>query len=229
MKKKVVFSTELAYIIGIILIALGTALTVKADFGVSMVVAPAYLIYLKMSQIFSFVTFGMAEYCFQAVLLILMCIVLRRFRLSWLFSFVTAVIYGFILDGWTLLVDLIPSSSVPARVLCYIFGILVCASGVSLTFHTYISPEVYELFVKKVSDGFGLNINKFKTAYDCTSFAVAVIMSFCFFGLGHFEGVNFGTVICALVNGFLISCFSKIYDRFFVFEDKLPLKRFFKD
>ena len=44
----------------------------------------------------SFVTFGMAEYCLQAVLLLAMCLLLR-FRVSYLFSFVTAVVYGFVL------------------------------------------------------------------------------------------------------------------------------------
>ena len=41
------FYTEGAYVIGIISLAFGTALMEKADFGMSMVVAPAYLIYLK--------------------------------------------------------------------------------------------------------------------------------------------------------------------------------------
>ena len=67
----------------------------KADFGVSMVVAPAYLLYRWLSPAWSFVTFGMAEYCLQAVLLLAMCLLLRRFRVSYLFSFVTAVVYGY--------------------------------------------------------------------------------------------------------------------------------------
>ena len=37
------FYTETAYAIGIVALALGTALMEKADYGMSMVVAPAYL------------------------------------------------------------------------------------------------------------------------------------------------------------------------------------------
>ena len=40
---------------------------------------------------------------------------------------------------------------------------------------------------------------RFKTIYDCTSCAVAVILSFLFFGLGQFKGINVGTVICSLL------------------------------
>lgn len=72
------FSTELAYVFGIVFVALGVVLMEKADFGVSMVVAPAYLLYRWLSPVWSFVTFGMAEYCLQAVLLLVMCLLLRH-------------------------------------------------------------------------------------------------------------------------------------------------------
>ena len=61
------FSTELAYVFGIVFVARGVVLMEKADFGVSMVVAPAYLLYRWLSPVWSFVTFGMEEYCLQAV------------------------------------------------------------------------------------------------------------------------------------------------------------------
>ena len=56
------FYTEIAYVLGVILVALGTALVERANFGVSMVVAPAYVIYQKLSQTFSFFTFGMSAF-----------------------------------------------------------------------------------------------------------------------------------------------------------------------
>lgn len=222
-------STELAYVFGIVFVAWGVALMEKSDFGVSMIVAPAYLLYRWLSPIFSFVTFGMAEYCFQAVLLLIMALILRRFRLSYLFSFITAVIYGFVLDGFMLLSALIPGDILWVRVLCYIFGMLFCSAGVSMMFHTYISPEVYELFVKEVSAHFGVNIHKFKTGYDCTSCVVGIIMSFLIFGMWHFEGVKLGTIFCALINGWIISRFSAFYEKHWQFEDRLPLRRYFTE
>lgn len=47
------FSTELAYVFGIVFVALGVVLMEKADFGVSMVVAPAYLLYRWLSPVWS--------------------------------------------------------------------------------------------------------------------------------------------------------------------------------
>lgn len=145
------FSTELAYVFGIVFVARGVGLMEKADFGVSMVVAPAYLLYRWLSPVWSFVTFGMAEYCLQAVLLLVMCLLLR-FRVSYLFSFVTAVVYGFVLDAFMLLGAALPAGSVWLRAIYYALGMLFCAAGVSAMFHTYskhirgIARELNDIF-----------------------------------------------------------------------------------
>ena len=157
-----------------------------------------------------------------------MIIAIRKFKLSYLFSFVTAVLYGLILDFMIMLVGFVPSEGIVMRLVLYVLGLVGCASGVSLLFHTYISPEVYELFVKEVSKLLGININRFKTIYDCTSCVVAIVMSFAFFGLWEFEGVKLGTVVCALVNGYVIGMFSKVYERYFEFKDGLKLRRYFE-
>ena len=227
MKRQIVFSTELAYVLGILTLALGTAFMERADFGMSMVVAPAYLLHLKLSQFYPFFTFGTAEYCLQAALLIVMCLVLRRFKVSYLFSFVTAVIYGFTLDGCMALIALIPGAGLAFRLAFYALGLIVCAVGVSLLFHTYIAPEVYELFVKEIAAKTGKNINVCKTVYDCCSCAVGVALSFAFFGLWHFEGVKLGTIFCALVNGATIGVCSRFFESRFAFEDKLDLRKYF--
>lgn len=225
-KKKIIYS-ELAYLLGNVLIAVGVAFMEKSNFGVSMVVAPAYLIYRWISPIWPVMTFGMAEYCLQGVLLLLMMLILRKFRLSWLFSFLTAVFYGFILDGVMLLVAFIPDP-LWVRIVLYVLGMIICAAGVSFMFHTYISPEVYELFVKEVSAGFGKDIHRFKTCYDIASLIVGIIMSFLIFGLWKFEGVKWGTIVCALINGFIISLFSKFYEKNFEFVDRWKFRDFFE-
>ena len=221
------FYSELAYVFGIVFVAFGVAFMEMVDFGVSMVVAPAYILHLKLSETWSFFSFGMAEYTLQAVLLIVMMIVLRKFKLSYLFSFVTAVIYGFVLDLCMAAVSGIVHETMVARILYYALGMVLCSIGISLFFHTYIAPEVYELFVKEVSAKFNVEIHKFKTCYDICSCLVGVILSFCFFGLWVFKGVKWGTIVCALINGSIIGLCSKFFDRFFEFKDGLKLRKYF--
>ncbi len=222
MKKKVLY-TELAYVLGMVLLAFGAAFMTISDFGVSMIVAPAYLIHLKVSEFLPFFSFGMAEYTLQAVLLFVMMLVVRKAKVSYFFSIVTAVLYGFILDGAIAVVSLLPVNTA-LRVFFYIVGLLLSSMGVSFFFHTYIAPEVYELFVKEVSVKFEIDISKVKTVYDCASCVVSILLSFAFFGLWSFEGVKLGTVICALLNGTLIGVWNKACENIWDFKDRFDIK-----
>ena len=95
-------------------------------------------------------------------------------------------------------------------------------------FHTYIAPEVYELFVKEISAHFHMDINRVKTIYDCASCMVGIARSFIVFGMWHFVGVKWGTILCALVNGTIIGRFSAFYEKHWTFYDRFPFRRFFE-
>lgn len=220
MKTGKIFYTEAAYAAGLTALAMSSALMEAADFGMSMVVAPAYLVYRKLSMTFPFVTFGMSEYLFQALLLTVLILVLRRFRVRYLFSFVTAVLYGLLLDGCIRLTAFIPAGSLAVRILLYASGLIVGAMGVSLLFHTYLSPEVYELFVREIAEKYGFQTHRVKMCYDCASCLLAVVLSFAFFGFGHFEGIKFGTILCALVNGWMIGRWTRLFEAKFEFRDR---------
>ena len=86
-RKKLCISSEVTYALAIILLALAVAMLTAADFGISMVVAPAYLLSLKVGVI----TFGQAEYIIQAGVFILLCLVIRKFKPIYLMSFVTCL------------------------------------------------------------------------------------------------------------------------------------------
>lgn len=229
------FYSELAYVFGIIFLALGTALMERADFGMSMVVAPAYIIHLRLVRIWPFFTFGMSEYCLQFLLLILLVIVMRRFKKGYMFSFVTAVFYGFTLDFFMFIVRIILDEGGPLSSLgtftgrCFIYaaGIIICSLGVALLFKTYFAPEVYELAVKEITALTGRPIAVVKTTYDMTSLVISVVLSFMFFGWMHFEGVKLGTLITALINGWLIGKISDALDSRYIFPDLMKLRRFF--
>ena len=226
--KKRVFYTEISYILGLVIMAFAAAFTEKANFGMSMVVAPAYILHLKVSEILPWFTFGVAEYVFQGLLIIITVLIMRKFKISYLFSFVTAVIYGTLLDGAMALISGLPENTFAIRIVWYILGTVLCSFAVSLFFHTYISPEAYELIVKEVAQKFNFNINKVKTSYDCISVVLGIIMSFAFFGFGVFKGVGLGTIFCAFINGFLIGRFSKLLEKHFDFKNKFSIQKYFE-
>ncbi len=227
MKKKT-FYTEISYFLGLIIMAFAAAFTEKADFGMSMVVAPAYIIHLKVSQYLPWFSFGVSEYFFQGLLIILTAVIVRKFKLSYLFSFVTAVLYGTVLDCAMSIIAPLPDENFVLRCVWFITGTVCCSFAVSLFFHTYLSPEAYELIVKEISQKFNFNINKVKTAFDFLSVVLSIILSFGFFGFGVFEGVKLGTILCAAINGFLISRFTKLLEHFFEFKNRFSIEKYFK-
>lgn len=226
--KKTRFYTELAYLFGLILLAIGTAMMEKANFGVSMVVAPAYLVYLKVNPLLPSFTFGTAEYLLQLFLLLVLSIIQKKAKLGYLFSFITAFIYGMMLDSAMALTGMIAANPMALRIAFYIAGMVLCSAGVSLLFNTYISPEAYELFVKELAPKLHLPVHRFKTIYDLCSCAIAVVLSFAFFGFGVFEGVKLGTLFCALVNGSMIGAFSRLWLKHFDFADGMKLRPVFE-
>ena len=80
----------------VVLLAFAVALLSAADFGISMIVAPAYLLSLKLSAL----SFGQAEYVIQVGIFLVLCVALRKFRWVYLFSFGTCLLYGLVLDAW---------------------------------------------------------------------------------------------------------------------------------
>jgi len=225
--KKPVLYTEVAYGLGMVGLSLSVALMARADFGVSMVVAPAYLLYLKGSALWPAFTFGMAEYMLQGALLVFTALVVKKLRPYFLFSFVTAVAYGFLLDGWMLLAARLPADALALRLLWFVLGLGLGAVSIACFFKTYIAPEAYELLVKELAEKLNKPVHRVKTVYDCISCAAAILMSFAFFGFGRFEGVKLGTVVCALVNGWLIGRCTAFMDRRFEYRDALPWRRYF--
>ena len=211
-RKKLCISSEVTYALAIILLALAVAMLTAADFGISMVVAPAYLLSLKVGVI----TFGQAEYIIQAGVFILLCLVIRKFKPIYLMSFVTCLVYGAVLDLWRMLPCFNPSVTEPGsmalwlRILMFIVGVLLTSFSVALFFKTYLYPQVYDFFVKAVSFRYGISLPAFKTGVDITLLLVSVVMTFCFFG--GFEGLNWGTLVMAVLNGSIIGFFSKKLD-----------------
>ena len=237
---KKTFYYEVCYFLGLFLLAVANAFMSWGDYGMGVVVAPAYLLHLKLSQTWSFVTFGVAEYFTQALVLILTIVILRKFKPTFLFSFGTAILYGLILDAAMVVTSFLPTAEAVmangmnemgfavVRLVVYMAADVVATFGIALMIKTYITQEAYDLIVKELSIKYNWDFGKVKTVYDCTSFAIAILLSFAFFGFGHFEGIKLGSVITTFVNGTLIGTWMKLLDKKFEFKDGLPLRKYFE-
>ena len=222
MKKKFGPFGELSFLVGTLILPMGTALMARGDFGLSVVVVPAYLLSLKID----FLTFGMAEYCLQGALLILFCLVMKKFKPGYLFSFFAAFTYGVVLDLYTPFVEAIPLPTLGHQIALYVFGMMVNSFAISFYFMSYFPPMMYELIVKGFSEKFHIEMGKFKVGYDVTSCVISLGLSLLFFG--RIVGIGVGSLACTFLNGVLIAFWCRVIDRFFDFSPRFPKwKEFF--
>lgn len=230
MKQKHKFSTELSYVIGLILIAVGTGTITRSNLGIGIVVAPAYMFHRWLSTINPYFTFGVCQYLFQALLLLLICIVRRRFRLTYLFAFISAVIEGYLLDA---VMYVVPecNSHIVIQLLMFAAGQVVCSLGITFMLKTYITPEVYEVAVNEFTAQFyrattSYTVSVVKTIYDCASGAIAIGLSFLLFH--KLIGIGVGTILSAVVSGWLIGRFTLLADSHLRFTDTFKLRKLFE-
>ncbi|MBQ7378190.1 MAG: hypothetical protein IJW70_00760 [Clostridia bacterium] len=229
--KKLQKSSELLWLFGIIFVALGVAICSKANLGVSMIAAPAFVIQEALAKFWPSLSVGMTEYLIQGLLLLMLCLVIRRFRWHYLLAFAVAVLYGYVLNFFLWVLGGVTFDAVWLRWIMLIVGDLITGFGVACFFRTYMPLQVYELFVSEFSSRFAFKIGRVKTVFDYTLLALSLIMALTLFGdvttfdwstiyYSCFHSIGLGTLFTTLVNSPIISLMGKLLDLLF---DPTPL------
>ncbi len=219
--RKIGKMNEMAWLAGVLLCSLGVSLCTKAGFGLSMIAAPAYIIHYKMVNYFLWYSQGTSEYVFQGIMLVIMCIAIKKFKLRYLLSFATALVSGFAIDGWLyLLSGNGVYEAMPMRIAAFALGELLTGLAVAFYFRTDMPLQIYELFVKEIAEKFGFPTTKVKLINDICMLAFSVCLTIV---LNHsLVGIGIGTVIITVVNAPLISMFGRLLDKVFVFSPAFP-------
>lgn len=224
--KKIRKSSELLWVFGTVFVALGVAICSKANLGVSMIAAPAFVIYEAIAPLSQILSVGVTEYIIQGLMLVLMCIIVRRFSWKYLLAFAVAVIYGYTLNFFLWLLGSVEFNTVLIRWIMLIIGDIITAFGVACFFRTYMPLQVYELFVAEITDRFHLNINKTKWIFDLSLLLISILLAVTLFGdvqsfdwssITHssFHSIGLGTLVTTAINSPIISFMGRIIDKIF--------------
>lgn len=204
---------EISFFIATVTCALGVCFATKSGFGVSMIVAPSFVLYNKLAEFLPWITFGMVEYVFQVFIITLTAIIVGRFKWKYLLSFVTLVLYSAVLDFWRTILGAEVYTQLSHRIISCVAGIIIVAFAVALYLRTYLPQEGYELVVSEISNKFNLKMNKVKWIYDFISLSLAIILMFCLFGKFATNMIGVGTIITTIVNAPLIAFFGWLFER----------------
>ncbi len=219
--KRIGKAAEAAWLIGTVLCAFGVVLCTKADFGLSMMAAPPYIIHVSLKELFAWYTQGTSEYIWQALLLIIMCIAVKKFRFKYLLCFLTSVFFGFCIDGWLLLFGGNGGfEQLWLRIIAFIIGELSISLSVAFVFKTYLPPQIAECVVMEIAKTYKLEQTKVKLVNDVTCLVLSFVLSLVL--TKGFTGVGFGTIIITFANAPLIRLWTRLIDKIFVFDPLFP-------
>lgn len=230
---KIKKASELLWLCGIAFVALGVAICSKADLGVSMIAAPAFVVHEFISKLWNGFSVGMTEYMIQGFMLIVMCLVVQRFNWKYLLAFAVAVLYGYTLNLFLWILGDVNFQSTWLRWVMLIVGDVITAFGVACFFRTYMPLQVFELFVTEISARFKLNINAVKWTFDITLLIISVTLAFVLFGdagkfnwasIGStcFHSIGLGTLVTTAINSPLITLTGKLADKLFDNSSRFP-------
>ena len=218
MKKKITKIGELSWIVGTILCAIGNCLVDKSQFGLSAIIAPAFILQEKLS----FLTVGFCEYIIQGILLALCCLIIKKFKWKFLATVCNIIFYGACFDMVSQVLIGFQPYTIPSRILAAIIGMIITGFAVALMLRTYIPPSIYEVFVKEVSLAKNINMNKMKLLFDASMLALSFIMMFALLGTFRFDLIGIITVVAAFLNSVLIGFFGMILDKYCTFSPAIP-------
>lgn len=181
--------------IGLILMALGVALSIKADLGTSPISSLPYV-----TSLMSSLSVGTTTIIMNGMfVLIQIAILRRRYDPFQLLQFPAAILFGSMIDLWgQVLSGLHPNGYLFELLLC-ILGVVLVAVGVSVEVAAKLVTTAGEGVVLAVCQVAPVRFGSMKTTFDVTLVCLSVILSLLF--LHGLYGVREGTVLAAIFVG----------------------------
>ena len=182
---------------------LGVSFIAKAGLGTSPITSIPYTLSLSFTP-----TVGMFTLVFNIFLVILQVILLRRnFQLQNLLQLPIIALFSFFIDLTMSLLGFIQPETYVLKVISLVIGCLILGFGVFMEMVANVAMLPGEATVRAVSDVFSTDFGKTKIAFDSSMTVIAAILSFIMFR--HLDGVREGTIVAAILVGFIARLFKK--------------------
>lgn len=188
---------------GLFVNGLGVSFITKAGLGNSPITSIPYTLSLGFTP-----TVGMFTLFFNLLLIVLQIILLRRnFQLQNLLQLPIIALFSFFIDLTMSLLGFIQPETYAMKVVSLVIGCLILGFGVFMEMVANVAMLPGEATVRAVSDVFSTDFGKTKIAFDSSMTVIAAIMSFIMFK--HLDGVREGTIVAAILVGFVARLFKK--------------------
>lgn len=192
-------------VLGLFIAGLGVAVTKKGELGVSPISSVANVLSLK----FTFLTLGNWLIIWNCILILGQILILRRrFQLFQLLQIPLSFLFGYFTDFGVWLLSFTKIDAYYMRLLMVFLGTVILGLGISISVIANVILNSGEAFVKAIADTTHKEFGNLKVGFDITCMALAVTLSLLFFDF-TIRGTREGTVIAALLTGFVVKFFTK--------------------
>ena len=193
----------LIFLVGLFVNSLGVSLITKANLGTSPISSIPYVLSLN----FPF-TLGNFTIFFSIFLIVLQLIILRKnFKLEHILQIPVSIIFGYFIDLTMILFSWVNPEAYIMKIVYLLIGCLILGVGVYMEVLADVVMLPGESFVRAIVLTWKTNFGTTKICFDVSMSVTAAVLSFVF--AGRLAGVREGTVIAALLVGFIARLIGK--------------------
>ena len=185
----------LLLVFGLLVMAYGVSLSIKAGLGTSPISSLPYTV----SQLTP-LSVGTATIAMHCTLILLQILLLRRtYRPVQLLQLPVALLFGGLTDLTLMSLQLLTPSTYIEQWICCLLGTFLVGVGVSCEVNADVIPLAGEGFILAVCRAFSRPFSPVKIGFDCTLVAISCLLGFAC--RGELVGVREGTFAAALLVG----------------------------
>lgn len=193
----------LLFLVGLFVSSLGVSLVTKANFGTSPISSIPYVLSLN----FPF-TLGNFTIIFSLFLIALQVLILRKnFKAEYILQIPVSIAFGYFIDFTMYIFFWVNPQNYLIKIVTLLIGCIILGFGVYIEVIADVVMLPGESFVRAIVQTWNTNFGTTKIVFDCSMTIIAGILSFVF--SGKLNGVREGTVIAALLVGFIARLFGK--------------------
>jgi uncharacterized membrane protein YczE len=184
------------YFVGLFIMTIGIALSVKSNLGVSPVSSIPY----TMTCVWG-IEMGKATIIFHAALVVIQILILRRnFKWINLLQVVVGIVFGYFTTFCNYLATFIPASdNIVLRLVLMLISTVFIAAGIFFYLPADLIPLAGEGVMQAVSEVTHIEFSKVKIGFDCSMVLISVVT--CLICIHSLGSVGIGTVIAAFLVG----------------------------
>ena len=196
------------YFIGLFVMTIGIALSVKSNLGVSPVSSIPYTITCVWG-----IEMGKATILFHIVLVLLQIILLRKnFKPVQLLQILIGIVFGYFTTFCNYMISFLPTpDNIGIRVLMVLASTVFVAFGIFLYLPANLIPLAGEGCMQAVSSVTHVEFSKVKITFDCTMVLISAIT--CLTILHSLGSVGVGTIIAAVLVGTLVGIINRAFGK----------------